>query len=101
MKRTPIIVVGQVYLHSEMNEYAVVTKSVRQQVQYRGRTESGQVFSGMNGAEVFLERFGPVDPTDLSQKEAETLTSLLESPMPLSVGWVAPDDDDDEEEDDQ
>jgi len=48
---------------------------------------------------VFLERFGPVDPADLSQKEAEILTSLLESPMPLSVGWVAPDDEGDEEDD--
>lgn len=101
MKRTPIIVVGQVYLHNEMNEYAVVTKSVRQQVQYRGQTEAGRVFSGMNEAEVFLERFGPVDPADLSQKEAEILTSLLESPMPLSVGWVAPDDDEGDEGDDQ
>ncbi len=97
MKRTPIIVPGQVYLHTELNEYAVVTRSVRQQVQYRG-IKAGQVFSGMNEAEVFLERFGPVDPEDLTSEEAEVLTLLLPAPTALSVGWVVEEDDDEDED---
>lgn len=97
MKRTPIIVPGQVYLHTELNEYAVVTRSVRQQIQYRG-IKAGQVFSGMNEAEVFLERFGPVDPEDLTSEEAEGLTRLLPASTSLSVGWVVEEDDDEDED---
>ena len=97
MKRTPIIVVGQVYLHNDLNEYAVVVKSTRQQIQYRGKTDSGQIFGGLNEAEVFLERFGPVDPADLTKEEVATLTSLLDKPMPLSIGWVCIDDEEDDD----
>lgn len=90
MKRTPIIVVGQVYLHTELNEYVVVTKSTRGDIQFKGPG-----FGGMNEVELFLERFGPVDPSDLSVEETEVLTKLLDKPgVPLSIGWVHVDEDD-------
>ncbi len=96
MKRTPIIVVGQVYLHTELNEYVVVTKSTRGDIQFKGPG-----FGGMNEVDLFLERFGPVDPTDLSPAEAQTLLTILDKPgVPLSIGWVHVDEDDEEYEED-
>lgn len=94
MKRTPIIAVGQVYLHNELNEYVVVTKSTRGDIQFKGIG-----FGGMNEIEKFLERFSPVDPIDLTVQETEVLVAILSKPIPLSIGWVCTDDDefDDEE----
>lgn len=95
MKRTPIIVVGQVYLHSELNEYVVVTKATRGDIQFKGPG-----FGGMNEVELFLERFGPVDPSDLTPEETQTLLTILDKPgVPLSVGWVQMDEDEEYEED--
>lgn len=93
MKRTPIIVPGQVYLHPDLNEYLVVTKATRGDIQFKGPG-----FQGMNEVERFLERFGPVDPTDLDQAEATQLHEFLPNTVKLSTGWVQPDDDDGEEE---
>lgn len=88
MKRTPIIVIGQVYLHTELNEYLVVTKSTRGEIFF-----SGNGFSGRNEVERFLERFGPVDPSDLEDQEAQALLALIQTPNPkLSTGWVTPED---------
>jgi hypothetical protein len=92
MKRTPIILIGQVYLHTELNEYLVVTKSNQGEVQFKG-----QGFCGMSEAETFLERTGPVDPVDLTEAESKALVNLLSKPGPLLVGWVPRDDDDEEE----
>lgn len=97
MKRTPIIVPGQVYLNPEINDYLVVVKATRGDIQFRGPG-----FSGMNEAELFLARFQPVNVEDLTDKEKATLLTLLDKPgVPLSVGWVAPvdEDSDDFEED--
>lgn len=94
MKRTPIIVPGQVYLHGGYNEYLVVTKVNRTDVGF-----SGPGFSGQHDAELFLERFGPVDPTDLSATEQIVLQGLLTNDKPLSTGWVQPDDDGEDEYD--
>lgn len=94
MKRTPIIIVGQVYLHLNLNEYVVVTKSTRGDIQFKGNG-----FGGMNEAELFLERFGPVDPSDLDETETAQLLKLLDRPgVPLSIGWVVQEDDELEEE---
>lgn len=94
MKRTPIIVQGQVYLHMTLNEYVVVTKATRGNIQFRGPG-----FNGMNEAELFLERFGPVDPTDLSEAEMAGLLKLLDKPgVPLSIGWVQVDGEEYEED---
>jgi succinate dehydrogenase flavin-adding protein (antitoxin of CptAB toxin-antitoxin module) len=94
MKRTPIIAPAQVYLHNEHNEYVVVTKVNRGDIQFRGNG-----FYGMNESELFLERFSPVDPADLTTDETNELTMFLASPQPLLVGWVTPDDDEDDFED--
>ena len=87
MKRTPIIVPGQVYLHTALNEYAVVTKATKGDIQFKGLG-----FGGLNEAELFLERFGPVNPQDLDEEETKQLLSLLPSNTKLSTGWVTPDD---------
>lgn len=94
MKRTPIIVPGQVYLHTSLNEYAVVTKATRGDIQFKGNG-----FGGMNEVELFLERFGPVDPADLEEHEAAQLLKLLPENVKLSTGWVTPDDELDAEDD--
>jgi len=84
MKRVPIISVGQVYLHGDLNQYLVVTKSTGGDVQFRGIG-----FSGMNEAEVFLGRFLPVDPCDLSDDECIELVNLLpEQYDTLLMGWI-------------
>lgn len=94
MKRTPIITVGQVYLHPEHNEYLVVTKSNRGDIRF-----SGPGFLGACDVERFLERFGPVDPIDLTEDEHMSLLGLLDVGGKLSTGWVEPDDDDEDGDD--
>lgn len=91
MKRTPIIVPGQVYLHP-CNEYLVVVKANKGDIGFKGRGLAG---IHENGA--FLERFGPVNPEDLSEEERETLSSFTNHP--LTTGWVVGEDD--EMEDDE
>jgi hypothetical protein len=93
MKRTPIISVGQVYLHADLNEYLVVTKSTRGLIQFKGTS-----FSGMNDVELFLERFGPVNPEDLLEEEATALKVLLPCGTDLLVGWVSQDGDEEFDE---
>jgi hypothetical protein len=95
MSRTPIIIPGQVYLHPQLNEYLVVTRATRGDIQFKGPG-----FSGMNEVELFLERFGPVDPADLDEAECNALLVLLNTPCKLSVGWVQPDEDDIDGDDD-
>lgn len=107
MKRTPIIVPGQVYLHTSLEqyvprdpfdilvgceqqhvnqrqEYLVVTKAIQGDIFFRGNG-----FKGMNEVESFLERFGPVDPEDLTPEEMHELCALIPG-VPLSTGWVEP-----------
>ncbi len=94
MKRTPIIIPGQVYLNPMVNEYLVVTKATRGDIQFRGPG-----FNGMNEVERFLERFGPVDPIDLTEEESKMLLDLLSKPgIPLSMGWVCSEDDEFDED---
>lgn len=96
MKRTPIIVQGQVYLPRDPQayhyEYLVVSKVNRTDISFRGPG-----FNGMNDVELFLERFAPVDPQDLSIDEQQLLLELITSTK-LLTGWVEPDDDDGEDE---
>ena len=94
MKRTPIIAVGQVYLHPGHNEYLVVTKSNRGDIGFKGPG-----FYGLHELDTFLERFGPVDPEDLTREEYAVLQELVDG-KELTVGWVEPDDDDEEEGED-
>ena len=90
MKRTPIISVGQVYLHPA-NEYLVVTKVNRGDIGFQGPG-----FTGMHEVELFLERFGPVDPADLTEAEQAVLLALVDN-KPLIIGWVEPDENEEEE----
>jgi hypothetical protein len=90
MKRTPIIVPGQVFLHP-LNEYIVVTKANRGDISFKGAG-----ITGMHEAELFLQRFGPVDPADLSAEEQRALAEFTNKP--LCTGWVVQDGDFDEEE---
>jgi hypothetical protein len=96
VKRTPIIIPGQVYLHKQLNEYLVVTKATRGDIQFKGPG-----FGGMNEVELFLERFEPVDPADLEPAEALQLRDLVSSNVVLTVGWVQPDEDGEFDEDDE
>jgi hypothetical protein len=91
MSRTPIIVPGQVYLHPVFNEYFVVTKATRGDIQFRGPG-----FRGMHEVELFLQRFQPVDSNDLNGAEIQALAEFTTAP--LSTGWVARDDDEFDEE---
>lgn len=93
MKRTPIITVGQVYLHTELNEYVTITASHRQMVTYAGLTSNGGRFGGKNDAAIFLKRCQPVDPADLDEAETTILKALLDENTHLSIGWVVQDDD--------
>ena len=89
MKRTPIISVGQVYLHDMLNEYFVVAHSNQGHITFKGKG-----FSGIHDVDLFLEKFGPVNPTDLEEDERIELLGLINEP--LLVGWVEPDEGDEE-----
>ena len=91
MKRTPIISIGQVYLHPGMNEYLVVTKSTQGDIQFKGIG-----FAGHHEVSLFLERFGPVDPVDLDDQERSDLGAFLKEGTTLLVGWVCREGDEDE-----
>ena len=82
MTRTPIIVAGQVYLHGDLNEYLVVTKAKQGEIHFKGVG-----FGGIHDFELFLSRFGPVDPMDLTPGEVQQLATLVEG-VALSTGWV-------------
>ena len=91
MSRTPIIVPGQVYLHPDFNEYMVVTKANRGDIQFKGPG-----FRGMHEVELFLTRFQPVDVNDLNGSEVQALAEFTD--VALSTGWVKREDDEYDEE---
>lgn len=80
---TPIILAGQIYLNDQINDYLIVTKSYRGQISY-----SGSGFKGNAEVESFLERFQPVDPTDVDQAELETLLSFCPAGTTASTGFI-------------
>lgn len=88
----PIIVPGQVYLSETLNEYAVIMKANQGEIKYKGPG-----FSGVLDVELFLERFGPVDPKDLDKNERAILESLLPNTV-LKTGWVQVGDIEEDEE---
>jgi hypothetical protein len=90
----PIVLPGQVFLHTALNEYVVVTDVKRGDISYKGLG-----LSGHNEIDLFLERFGPVNPVDLTEKEYTDLATL--TPARLSIGWVKPEDWVDGEEDEE
>lgn len=90
--RTPIISIGQVYLHTT-NEYIVVTKSNQGQI-----TLAGTNFIARYDVDTLLETCGPVDPEDLTENEVLELKALIPADKPLLVGWVVLDNEEDYDE---
>ena len=79
----PIILVGQLYLHPEVNEYLTVTKNDGGEVSY-----GGLGFRGILEDEDFIERFQPVDPADVSAEEISDLISLCPKNTTAKVGFI-------------
>ena len=81
--RAPIITTGQLYLNEALNEYQIVTRNVRGQVDYAGKN-----FTGRCADETFLERFQPVDPVDVEATELNFLLSLCPAGTKPKVGLI-------------
>ena len=83
-QRAPIILVGQIYLQEELNEYMIVTKNARGQVTY-----AGNGFVGHAEDQSFVERFNPVDPTDVDPIEVAQLLTLCPPNTKASTGYIS------------
>lgn len=84
--RLPMIRIGQLYLHEDLNEYIVITRTERGQVRYAG--------NGVNGhaeAITFLEKFQPVDPMDVEPQEIHDLLELCPIGTRASTGYIKED----------
>lgn len=83
LTKSPLIVAGQIYLNSELNEYLIVTSNNRGQIYYEGVG-----FKGQAEDMTFIERFQPVDPADVEVAEiAELLSFCADNIQPL-VGYT-------------
>lgn len=82
-----MITVGQVYFNEDADDYLVVTKNERGQVQYIGHG-----FFGHSEDQSFIERFKPVDPEDLTASERLTLISLAPQGTKLQTGFILEED---------
>ncbi len=82
-KHIPIIAVGQVYLNEQLNEYLIVTKNNFGQIFYAGPN-----FKGQAEVESFVERFQPVNPEDVIEKELLTLLSFCPVNTSASTGFI-------------
>jgi hypothetical protein len=81
--KSPLILVGQIYLNTEVQEYLVVTNNNRGQISYEGVG-----FKGQAEDLTFIERFGPVDPTDVDADELTELLAFCPSGTEALVGYV-------------
>ncbi len=84
--RTPIIAEGQLFLNEYLNEYLIVTLSRHGQISY-----AGSKFKGHMEVESFLNRFKPVDPSDVEDSELTTLLSFCRAGVNASTGYVIED----------
>jgi hypothetical protein len=84
--RAPMISAGQLYLHTELNEYMIVTGNKRGQVQY-----AGEGFRGHSEDQSFIERFSPVDPSDVDDAEINSLLAFCPKGTKASVGFIVED----------
>lgn len=82
--RAPLILVGQIYLNPDVQEYLIVTNNNRGQVSYEGVG-----FKGQAEDETFIERFGPVDPEDVDTPELQELLSFCPAETEALVGYIA------------
>jgi hypothetical protein len=78
-----IILPGQLYLDEEKNAYLIVTKKHGEVVSY-----AGPGFRGMLEDDVFLNRFPPVDPEDVSAGELSGLLGLCPAGTTARVGFI-------------
>lgn len=92
LTRSPLIVVGQVFLNTGANEYAVITSNNRGHISF-----AGIGFKGQCDDVTFIERFPPVDPQDLDEYEVEELLSFVPTGTVLSTGFIVDTGDDDGE----
>jgi len=81
-----MILAGQLFLSEELNEYLIVTKNTRGQVQY-----AGVGFKGNSEDQSFVERFKPVDPCDVEPMEIVALLDLCPRGTVASTGFIAAD----------
>jgi hypothetical protein len=72
MQKDPIVVVGQVYLHGDLNEYIVITKTNGDMATFSGNEVRGQC-----DKTTLIELFDPVDPADLEVDEYGYLSNLI------------------------
>jgi hypothetical protein len=84
LTRSPIILVGQVFLNEDANEYAVVTNNNRGHISF-----SGMGFKGQCEDVMFIERFPPVDPEDLETMEYAELLSFCPDGTVLATGFIS------------
>ena len=82
-QRAPLILVGQIYLSDELDEYLIVTKNNRGQVFYKGNG-----FSGQSEDSTFISSFQPVDPADVDDDEIELLLSFCPDGTEAKVGFI-------------
>ena len=78
-----VVVTGQIYLHNELNEYIVITRSDLDAVSFRGKG-----IAGFSGTDTFLARHQPVDPEDIEDWETAELLTFLPVGAVLRVGWT-------------
>jgi hypothetical protein len=78
-----IILAGQVYYDSEKNEYLVVRRKRGEVVSYAGRG-----FCGMLEDNVFISKFQPVDPQDLTAEESDYLVGFCDAGAVLKIGFI-------------
>lgn len=77
----PIILEGQMYYDEEKNDYLVVTKKNGESITYQG-----QGFKGMLEDEIFVSKFQPVDPLDLTKTESAYFKDLCNNE--LKTGFI-------------
>ena len=79
----PIILVGQLYLHDDLNEYLIVTKRKGDEVSY-----AGPGFRGCIEDEVFIDCFQPVDPVDVDADELASLIAMCPAGTKATTGFI-------------
>ena len=83
MIQPPLVCVGQIYLHSDLNAYLIVTRNNRGQIHF-----AGDGFFGQAEDEEFVSRYGPVDPDDVDADEIAGLLTLCPEGTQASTGFV-------------
>jgi hypothetical protein len=81
-----MILAGQIYLNEDLNEYLIVTKSVRGQISY-----AGTGFKGHSEDQTFVERFKPVNPSDVDAGELVGLLSNCAPGTQALTGFISQD----------